>query len=503
MLKPLLQKNPPGLVFDRALGHDFKPCLTSSGQMFWASHLMALIRRCPELAIFLPAAEFTNGGGKVIFSRYSGDEELLSQTVALGEGGATMPEAAFQKLQAGLAKFKELATQPGLNPDEARFIQEFKLPDSNGFPSAYRILKAPWYTSDRIFVLWGLEPSTAAETPVIKIVAADRRGEQSAAPPRPTGAPGGLLGGVLGALRTASSSTASRGTSTSDSRPGTTANDTNSGRSRWAGCLRSLLVLLLLLLLLFALAQCVSSCSDGQSNGLGVSSVDSGGPSQRQNPPAPDNPPPAPLPDREKPLPSPAPAPGPDQTPKPEPKPEDPKPVPLPYKPPVPHDPAPPWWKPLPQPQNRGGPYRIFPDPSKPDPRAPGQFEVYIVKPAELIQRPPAADVHLGLRYNGPGSVSDIIWHLPDGTAQKGPTLDELVPFDRNLTAASEIWISFTWIDENGTAHPNDGFGFWYVMEGEIKFKERIEANPDSLTPDQRKMEQEKDAAKKALDKGA
>jgi hypothetical protein len=132
---------------------------------------MAVVRRCQDLTYFLPSAEFSDAGSRVLFTRFSGNDELLTKTVGLDEQGIKMPESTYAKLQEALAKFKSMAGDAGLTPDESRFIAEFRLPDRNQFPGAYRILKTSWYSADRLFVLWGLEPGNERGTPVIKILA--------------------------------------------------------------------------------------------------------------------------------------------------------------------------------------------------------------------------------------------------------------------------------------------------------------------------------------------
>jgi hypothetical protein len=145
---------------------------------------------------------------------------------------------------------------------------------------------------------------------------------------------------------------------------------------------------------------------------------------------------------------------------------------------------------------------RIDPLPKR-VPVAPGRFEVYIHKPTELIQRPPAAEVHLGLRYHGAGKLKDITWTLSDGAKEEGEFLDELVPFDSNIKASTEIDVTFTYVDADGVEHKNDGFSFRYTVEGKISFKEQIGDPNDKRTPAEKEAERKIESAKKAVDKGA
>ena len=135
----------PGLFFDRKEGHQFRALTSPGGGYYWNPNFMAVIRRCPELARFLPSAEFTDSANRVFFTRYHGEEELLTKTVALSEQGVGMPETDYKELQDALAKFKEMAIDPALTPDESRFVTDFRLPDRVQFPGAYRVLRTPWY----------------------------------------------------------------------------------------------------------------------------------------------------------------------------------------------------------------------------------------------------------------------------------------------------------------------------------------------------------------------
>ena len=74
-LVPEIQRSPvAGLVFDRSLGHQFKALTSPAGEYYWKPHLMALLRRCPNLAYFLPSAEFCDSGARVLFTRFSGND---------------------------------------------------------------------------------------------------------------------------------------------------------------------------------------------------------------------------------------------------------------------------------------------------------------------------------------------------------------------------------------------------------------------------------------------
>ena len=504
-LAPQIQLTPvAGLVFDRSLGHQFKALTSPSGDYYWKPHLMALIRRCPNLAYFLPSAEFCDSGARVLFTRFSGNDELLTKTIGLDEPGVKLPESAYAKLQAALVEFKSMAGAPGLTPEESRFISDFRLPDRQQFPGAYRVLKTKWYASDRLFVLWGLEPGNAGGVPVIKILA----GAGNAPSTRPNGN-GGL--GDAGAKPGASTGSSSAQSSPPPA-PGTGGTRSNGsvaaalgaglgtglgagviasgvgngirsggaggggygvgngtmvvthGRSRWWGCLWLLLPLLLLLLLVLLLSQCApTSCSDGA-----VVTPDR---KENKPEPVPDTPP-------YKPTPTPPSAPY----------------VP-PHKPEEPTKPK--WWREEVMPEEkkaRAG--QIIPLPKR-TPLAPGAFEVYIHKPTELIQRPRAVGVHLGLRYHGEGRIKNVTWTLADGVKEQGEFLDELVPFDGYLVASTEIDVAYTYVDANGVER-EDGFSFRYSLEGAVTFKEQIGEAEDKRTPEEkekaRKLEKAADA---------
>ena len=466
---------------------------------------MAVVRRCQDLTYFLPSAEFSDAGSRVLFTRFSGNDELLTKTVGLDEQGVKMPESTYAKLQEALAKFKSMAGDAGLTPDESRFIAEFRLPDRNQFPGAYRILKTSWYSTDRLFVLWGLEPGNERGTPVIKILAGagnapstrpqgERPGEREVGgkpagpvipPPvlpvpdgRPPKSPGSdpSAASGLGAVPVGSGAASHSGSS------GVGASGFGNGGPvvvndrwrRWRGCLWLLLPLLLLLLLLLLLSQCSPTSCTGPMPDRDEE-VLRDVPRYRDTVP-PIDPPPAPRP-----VPQPSPK-GPD----------------------VPNGTEPPkWWQEEGASKDKGKfSDRIDPLPKR-VPMAPGQFEVYIHKPTELIQRPPAAEIHLGLRYHGAGKLKDVTWTLSDGAKEEGEFLDELVPFDSSIKASTEIDVTFTYVDGDGVEHKNDGFSFRYTVEGKISFKEQIGGAEDKRTPAQKEAERKVESAKKAVDKGA
>ena len=432
---------------------------------------MAVVRRCQDLTYFLPSAEFSDAGSRVLFTRFSGDDELLTKTVGLDEQGVKMPESTYAKLQEALAKFKAMANDAGLTPDESRFISEFKLPDRHQFPAAFRILKTSWYTSDRLFVLWGLEPSSTGGVPVIKILAGagnapstrpqgERPGEREvggkpagpvsppAVVPVPNGIPPKSPGSDSSSASVPVAVPVGSGSGPYSGSSGVGGAAFGNGGSvvvndrwrRWRGCLWLLLPLLLLLLLLLLLSQCSPTSCTGQ------------------------------VPDRKD----------------------------------VPNGTEPPkWWQEEGASKDKGKfSDRIDPLPKR-VPVAPGRFEVYIHKPTELIQRPPAAEIHLGLRYHGTGKLKDITWTLSDGAKEEGEFLDELVPFDSSIKASTEIDVIFTYVDGDGVEHKNDGFSFRYTVEGKISFKEQIGGAEDKRTPAQKEAERKVESAKKAVDKGA
>jgi hypothetical protein len=505
-LVPEIQRSPvAGLVFDRSLGHQFKALTSPAGEYYWKPHLMALLRRCPNLAYFLPSAEFCDSGARVLFTRFSGNDELLTKTVGLDEPGVKLPESAYSKLQDALAEFKSMAGGPGLTPEESRFISEFRLPDRQQFPGAYRVLKTSWYSSDRLFVLWGLEPGNAGGVPVIKILA----GAGNAPSTRPNGN-GGL--GDAGAKPGASSGSSSAQSSPPPS-PGTGGTRSNGsaatalgaglgagafgggvgngigsggaagggygvgegtkvvthGRSRWWGCLWLLLPLLLLLLLVLLLSQCApTSCSDGAVVA----------PDQKEKKPesVPDTP-------RYKPTPTP---PSPPYVP--------------PHKPEEPTKPK--WWREEVVPEEKKARSGQFVPLPKRTPLAPGAFEVYIHKPTELIQRPRAVGVHLGLRYHGEGQIKNVTWTLANGVKEQGEFLDELVPFDGYLVASTEIDVAYTYVDANGVER-EDGFSFRYSLEGAVTFKEQIGEAEDKRSPEEKEKARKLEKAAEAQRAGA
>lgn len=503
-LTPQIQQAPlPGLVFDRGQGHQYRPLTSPSGDFYWKPNLMTVVRRCADLAYFLPSAEFSDAGAKVTFTRFSGNEELLTKTVGLDEPGVKMPESTYAKLQDALAKFKAMANDPGLTPDESRFVTEFRLPDRQQFPAAYRVLKTNWYSSDRLFVLWGLEPGNAGGVPVIKILAGAGNAPstrpnsngglgdagakpgastgsssgQSSPPPSPgagatrsNGSAAAALGAGLGAGAfgggvgngNGSGGAAGGGYGVGD---GTTV--VTHGRSRWRGCLWLLLPLLLLLLLVLLLSQCApTSCSDGA-----VVAPDQKEKTPKHTEPVPSQPP-------YKPTPTP-------------PSPPDVPPI----KPEGPYKEK--WWREEVVPEEKKARSGKFVPLPKRTPVAPGAFEVYIHRPTELIQRPRAVGVHLGLRYHGEGQIKNVTWTLSDGVKEQGEFLDELVPFNGDLVASTEIDVAYTYVDANGVER-EDGFSFRYVLEGAVTFKEQIGEAEDKRTPAEKEKAREAEKGDKA-----
>jgi hypothetical protein len=477
-LSPRVQQSPvPGLVFDRSLDHQFKALTSPAGDYYWKPHLMAVVRRCQELAYFLPSAEFSDGGSRVLFTRFSGNDEMLTKTVGLDQQGVIMPEPTYTKLQEALVKFKSMAGDSGLTPDEARFISDFRLPDRNQFPGAYRILKTNWYSYDRLFVLWGLEPGNERGTPVIKILA----GAGNAPSTRPQGERLGQrdVGGRPADPMVSDSNSGSSGVAGSAFGNGGAVVVNNRWR-RWRGCLWLLLSLLLFLLLLLTLSQCSPTSCSGPAPGRSEDV-------HRDSSGIRDSVPPIVPPPEPRPAPQPSPK-GPDA-----PKGLD---TPKATEPPK-------WWQDNAAPKDKGNfSDRIEPLPKR-APVAPGRFEVYIHKPTNLIQRPPSAEVHLGLKYHGSGKLKDVIWTLSDGSKEDGEFLDELVPFDSSIKASTEIDVTFTYVDADGNEHKNDGFSFRYTLEGKISFKEQIGGAEDKRTPAEKEAERKVDSAKKAVDKGA
>jgi len=544
-LAPSIQQSPiPGLVFDRSQGHQFKALTSSWGCFYWKPELMGLIRRCQELAYFLPIADFSDSGGRVVFTRYSGNDELLTKTIGFDQPGVKMPESVYAKLQEALAKFKAMANDATLSPDEARFIAEFKLPDRHRFPGAYRILKTNWYSADRLFVLWGLEPSANEAMPVIKLLAGPAG---SPLPDQPSAGPMGGGGGAgssglgasssRGGIPVGGSAGGLAGYGRGSSVQGEVAPAGEDVWRRWRGCLWLLVPFLLLLLLLLLITQCTPvSCSDSSQErydlfadkskarepspsvpvpGPGPSPAPGPGPSPGPSPsptpgPAPTpgpvpspspGPGPAPAPGPA-PMPGPTPGPGPSPSPSPTPMPAPaPSPGPLPPSGPKPDVIPPAWWlaEPIPE-ENKTRSGRVVPLPKR-QPKSPGRFEVYIHEPTEFIQTPPSAGVHLGLRHHGEGRIKNVMWILADGVQKQGEFLDELVPFDRDLAAITEIDVAYTYVDSNGT-ETTDGFSFRYVLQGRVTFSEGLGAPKDKRTPAEKQKERKDADAANAATKG-
>lgn len=483
----------PGLVFDRSKGHQFKVLSSPSGDFYLNPNLMAVVRRCQKLAYFLPSAELSDACGKVVFTRYSGDNELLTKTLGLDEPGAVMPESAYSRLQEAMVIFKAMANDVDLTPDESRFIADFKLPDRRQFPAAYRILKTSWYTPDRLFVLWGLEPSSGGGVPVIKILAG--AGNAPSTPPRSTDGMG-LDAGARPEVYGSSGAPLIAGATIPERVASDDVGGTIEGGRSWRGCLWLLLPLILLLLVLL-FTQCVPvACSDRSQ----VSNrVFDDKPKSADGPTLVPDLTPAPAPEPKPtpaPGPKPMPEPGPERMPEPAPSPKD-KPKEEALRKKADELPPPKWWHAQPdheEKKTRNG--RVMPLPKR-QPKSSGSFEVYIHEPTDFIQRPPAAGVHLGLKHHGDGQIKDVTWTLSDGVKEHGEFLDELVPFDRDLIASTEIDVTYTYVDANGV-ESTDGFSFRYVLQGKVTFSEQIGAADDKRTPAEREDGRKKKKDEKA-----
>jgi hypothetical protein len=92
--------------------------------------------------------------------------------------------------------------------------------------------------------------------------------------------------------------------------------------------------------------------------------------------------------------------------------------------------------------------------------------------------------------------VKEVTWTLSDGVKEQGEFLDELVPFDRDLVASTEIDVTYIYVDANGV-EKEDGFSFRYVLEGKVTFSERITTPEDKRTPAQKEAEREGEKKKK------
>ena len=137
---------------------------------------------------------------------------------------------------------------------------------------------------------------------------------------------------------------------------------------------------------------------------------------------------------------------------------------------------------------------RVVPLPKR-KPKSPGKFEVYIHEPTKFIQTPPSAGVHLGLRHRGEGKIKNVVWTLADGVQKQGYFLDELVRFDRDLAAVTEIDVAYTYVDSSGE-ESTDGFSFRYVLQGRVTFREQLGSPEDKRTPaEKQKARNEADAA--------
>jgi hypothetical protein len=170
MLTPIRLAEPEhGLCFDRAAGHLYRPAyVDGEGQVLqWDRSFASLIRRSP-LADFLADPDYSEKGGRVVFTRMEGGREVLADTLGLDQG-AKLPRSLYRRLRLAEQELRAMRGSGRLTAEEEDFLTAFRLPDVATFPSAYRVRKAGVFSSRRLYVLWGLAPEKARAVPTIMI----------------------------------------------------------------------------------------------------------------------------------------------------------------------------------------------------------------------------------------------------------------------------------------------------------------------------------------------
>lgn len=170
MLTPIRLAEPErGLCFDRAAGHLYRPAYVDGEGLVlqWDRSFVSLRRRSP-LADFLAEPDYSEKGGRVVFTRMEGGREVLADTLGLDQG-AKLPRSLYRRLRLAEQELRAMRGSGRLTAEEEDFLTAFRLPDVATFPSAYRVRKAGVFSSRRLYVLWGLAPEEARAVPTIMI----------------------------------------------------------------------------------------------------------------------------------------------------------------------------------------------------------------------------------------------------------------------------------------------------------------------------------------------
>lgn len=136
--------------------------------LLWDREFTCLFGKVPGFGRFLAEVEFAAGGAEVVFSRFEGGREVLTDSLGLDQG-ARLPRSLYLQLRQCEAEFRRLVDGRALTEQQVAFVRAFVLPDPVDFPAAYRIRKAGFFSQKKLHVLWGMVPEAPRAQPTIRM----------------------------------------------------------------------------------------------------------------------------------------------------------------------------------------------------------------------------------------------------------------------------------------------------------------------------------------------
>ena len=136
--------------------------------LLWDREFTYLFSKVPRLGRFLAEVEFIAGGSEVVFFRFEGGREVLTDSLGLDQG-ARLPRSLYLQLRQCEAEFRRLVDGSSLTEQQVAFVRAFSLPDPVEFPAAYRIRKAGFFSRKKLYVLWGMVPEAPRAQPTIRM----------------------------------------------------------------------------------------------------------------------------------------------------------------------------------------------------------------------------------------------------------------------------------------------------------------------------------------------
>lgn len=136
--------------------------------LLWDREFTCLFGKVPGFGRFLAEVEFAAGGAEVVFSRFEGGREVLTDSLGLDQG-ARLPRSLYLQLRQCEAEFRRLVDGRALTEQQVAFVRAFVLPDPVDFPAAYRIRKAGFFSRKKLYVLWGMVPEAPRAQPTIRM----------------------------------------------------------------------------------------------------------------------------------------------------------------------------------------------------------------------------------------------------------------------------------------------------------------------------------------------